>query len=232
MSQSTVMSLFIPCVFGDITKEFMIKTIEFQGLGKVKHIDFVEKMGKNGNRYNSAFVHFEYWYDNIASVNFQERVKNPEKEARIVYREPWFWACFENKGKKHIPGERKERINLTELSNNENRDNCNNHDNHDNDLSRVFEFEEEKNDFQLPQEIEDKFERELLAEFGCDHDNDKNDCDLILYQKKEQLPRISNINMNMNMKKEINMEYVRHLEMLNYKLIHDLYELRGDFILT
>lgn len=216
MTQSTVMSLFIPCVFGNVTKEFMIKTIEFQGLGKVKNIDFVEKMGKNGNTYNSAFVHFEYWYDNIASVNFQERVKNPDKEARIVYREPWFWACFENKGKKHIPGERKEIINLTDLAD----------DNHDNNLSKVFEFEEEKNDFQLPQEIEDKFERELLAEFGCDCDNDEKMCDLILYQKKEELPRIS----NMNIKKEINMEYVRHLEMLNYKLIHDLYELRGDFI--
>jgi len=227
MSQSTIMSLFIPCVFGHITKDFMIKTIESQGLGKVKNIDFVEKMGKNGNTYNSAFVHFEYWYGNIASVNFQERVKNPDKEARIVYREPWFWACFENKGKKHIPGQqRKERINLTDVSNHENIDN----NNVSTDLSKVFEFEEEKNDFQLSQEIEDKFERELLAEFGCDcvwdNDNTENNCDLILYQKKEELPRIS------NMKKEINMEYVRNLEMLNYKLIHDLYELRGDFILT
>ena len=221
MSQSTVMSLYIPHVFGNITKDFMIKTIEFQGLGKVKNIDFVEKMGKNGNTYNSAFVHFEYWYDNIVATNFQERVKNRDKEIRIVYREPWFWACFENKSKKHIPGQRKERINLTHLGNIEN---C------DNDLSKVFEFEEDKNDFQLSQEIEDKFERELLAEFGCDclydNENNKNNYDLILYEKKQELPKISYMNIN----KEINMEYVRNLEMLNYKLIHDLYELRGDFI--
>jgi len=201
MSQSTVMSLYIPCVFGHITKDYMIKTIEFQGLGKVKNIDFVEKMGKNGKTYNSAFVHFEYWYDNIASLHFQERVKNPDKEARIVYRDPLFWACFENTTKKHIPGERKERIDLSDL----------------NDLSKVFDFEEEKTEIVvLPQEIEDKFEREMLAEFDCDCDHHDNMCDMILYQEK----------------KEINMEYVRHLEMLNYKLIHDLYELRGDFITT
>lgn len=209
MSQSTVMSLYIPHVFGNITKDFMTKTIEFQGLGKVKNIDFVEKMGKNGKIHNSAFVHFEYWYDNVASIHFQERVKNPDKEAKIIYRDPWFWACFENKGKKHIPGERKERINLANL----------------NDLSNVFE--EEKNDLQLPQEIEDKLERQLLDEFGCTDSESEcgNEYDMILYQK-EKVPNAD------TEKKQINMDYIRHLEMLNYKLIHDLYELRGDFIST
>jgi hypothetical protein len=204
MSQSTVMSLYVPHVFGNISKDFMMKTIESQGLGKVKNIDFVENMGKNGKIYNSAFVHFEYWYDNIVATNFQERVKNPEKQAKIVYKEPWFWACFENKSKKHIPGERKERINLSNL----------NDPNDPNDLSHVFE--EEKNNIDLPKEIEEKFERELLQEFGCNDTECLGEYDMILYQEK----------------KEINMDYVRNLEMLNYKLIHDLYELRGDFIST
>jgi hypothetical protein len=208
MNQSTVMSLYIPHVFGNVTKELMIKTIEFQSLGKVNKIDFVEKMGKNGNTYNSAFVHFEYWYDNISSVHFQERVKNPDKEARIVYKDPWFWVCFENTGKKHIPGERKERIDLKGLYVN------------DNDITNVFDFEEEKNEFVLPQEIEDKFEREMLEEFGCD-DAKPTVCHLTPYQTKKD-----------SQNSQINMDYVRHLEMLNYKLIHDLYELRGDFIMV
>ena len=199
MCQSIVMNLYIPHVFGNVTKEFMIQTIEFQGFGKVKNIDFVEKMGKNGKVYNSAFVHFDYWYDSITSVNFQERVKNPDKEARIVYSEPWFWVCFENTGKKQIPGERKERINLNGLD-----------VNHNVNLTNVFDFEEEKNEVVLPQHIEDKFERELLEEFDCG--------DLTPYQTKQN--------------SKINMEYVRHLEILNYKLVHDLYELRGDFIMT
>jgi hypothetical protein len=195
------MSLYIPHVFGNVTKEFMIKTIEFQDLGKVSHIDFVEKMGKNGRTHNSAFVHFDYWNNNITTNHFQERVKDVNKEARIVYNDPWFWVCFENKGKKQVPGERKERINLNGLyENNEN-------------ISNVFDFEEDKNEIKLPQELEDEFERELLEEFGCANDNE---CNLISYTKKQ----------------EINMEYVRQLEMLNYKLIHDLYELRGDFIMT
>jgi hypothetical protein len=212
MSQSTVMSLYIPHVFGNVTKEMMIKTIEFQGLGKVEKIDFVEKMGKNGKIYNNAFVHFEYWYDNISSVHFQQRVKDTNKEARIVYKDPWFWVCFENTGKKHIPGERKERINLKAFNGLD--------VNHDDDLTQVFEFEEEKNELVLPQEIEDKFERELLEEFDCGGDaaTTTTVCDLTPYQTKNNF--------------QINMEYVRHLEMLNYKLVHDLYELRGDFITT
>jgi hypothetical protein len=204
MNQSNVMSLYIPHVFGNITKEFMMKTIEFQGLGKVSHIDFVEKMGKNGKTYNTAFVHFDFWNHDITTAHFQERVKDVNREARIVYNDPWFWVCFENKGKKQVPGERKERINLNGLyENNEN-------------ISNVFDLEEEdKNEIKLPQELEDEFERELLQEFGCDN-GCVYDCSLISYTKK----------------KEIDMEYVRQLEMLNYKLIHDLYELRGDFIMT
>jgi len=210
MSETIVMSLYIPHVFGNVTKELMIKTIEFQGLGKVEKIDFVEKMGKNGKIYNTAFVHFEYWYDNISSVHFQERVKDTNKEARIVYKDPWFWVCFENTGKKHIPGERKERINLKGLNVDVN-----------DELTNVFDFEEEKNEVVLPQHIEDKFERELLEEFDCGDAATRPTTtvyDLTPYQTKKN--------------SQINMEYVRHLEMLNYKLIHDLYELRGDFIMT
>jgi hypothetical protein len=204
MNQSNVMSLYIPHVFGNITKDIMIKTIEFQDLGKVKNIDFVEKMGKNGKTHNSAFVHFEYWNDNISAIHFQERVKDVNKEARIVYNDPWFWVCFENTGKKQVPGERKERINLIEFYGNTDVD-------ENNSISNVFDLEEDKNEIKLPQEVEDQFERELLQEFGCG-----DDCNLISYTKKQ----------------EINRDYVRQLEMLNYKLIHDLYELRGDFIMT
>jgi hypothetical protein len=195
MNQS--LSLYIPHVFANITKKTIIDTLEFQGIGKVKEIDFVEKMDKKGKLYNTAFVHFEQWYDNISALNFQERVKNPDKEARIVYNDPWFWVCFENKGKKQIPGARKETINLQEFS---------------------YIFEEEKNEVKLDQETEDKFEKELLEEFNCDENYD-----MILYQKMEE-PKKTTC--------EIDMNYVRNLEIINYKLGYDLYRLQGDFIMV
>ena len=154
-------------------------------------------MDKNGKIYNTAFIHFEQWYDSIITRNFQERVKNPDKEARIVYNDPWFWVCFENKGKKHIPGERKERINL-------------------HDFSTIFE--EEKNEMKLDQETEDKFERELLEEFDCNENYE-----VMLYQTIEEPKK--NIH-------EIDINYVRNLEMINYKLGYDLYRIKGDFIMV
>ena len=197
MDQS--LSLYIPYVFANISKKNIADTFEFQGLGKVKNIDFVEKIDKKGKICNTAFVHFEQWYDNISAVNFQERIKNPDKEARIVYNDPWFWVCIENKAKKHAVGERKERINLQDFSN---------------------IFEEEKAEVKLDQDIEDKFERELLEEFKCD-----TNYDIMLYQKMEELAEN-------HKKREIDMNYVRNLELLNYKLVHDLYNLQGDFIMV
>jgi len=195
MEQS--LSLYIPHVFENISEKKMKEVFEDQGLGKVKNIDFIEKMDKNGKIYKTAFVHFDCWYDSIITRNFQERIKNPNKEARIVYNDPWFWVCFENKGKKQVPGERKERINLHEFSN---------------------IFEEEKNEVKLDQKTEDNFERELLEEFDCNENYD-----MILYQKKEE-PKFKT--------HEIDMNYVRNLEMINYKLGCDLYRLQCDFIMV
>ena len=111
MSSINNISLYIPHVFANISKEFIAETFEKLRIGKVLNIDFVSKLGKDAP-YNTAYVHFEYWYDNTAAYNFQERVLNPEKEARIIYDEPWYWIVLENKAKKHVSGDRKPRIAL------------------------------------------------------------------------------------------------------------------------
>jgi len=111
MSSINNISLYIPHVFANISKEFIAETFEKLRIGKVINIDFVSKLGKDAP-YNTAYVHFEYWYENTAAYNFQERVLNPEKEARLIYDEPWYWIVLENKAKKHVTGDRKPRIAL------------------------------------------------------------------------------------------------------------------------
>lgn len=93
---SPIMSIYIPHVFMNIGEDRIKKVFEKLRLGKVKHVDFVLK--QNGK--SSAYIHLEHWYDNVASVNFQERVRNPDKEARIVYDEPWYWVVLENTSQK------------------------------------------------------------------------------------------------------------------------------------
>lgn len=105
----TNMSLYIPHVFENITKEHIIYVFEILRIGKVCNIDFVTKLNQN-KVYNGAYIHFEYWYNNISNINLQEKIRNPNKEARIVYDEPWFWLILENTGSKNI--ERKKCVDL------------------------------------------------------------------------------------------------------------------------
>ena len=107
-------SLYIPHVFANISKNKIVETFEKLRIGSINRIDFVNKKGKNEN-FNSVYIHFSEWYDNIASRNFQQRVLDPNMEARVVYDEPWFWIVLENK--RHKAGDRKRSVNLDALNN-------------------------------------------------------------------------------------------------------------------
>jgi hypothetical protein len=107
-------SLYIPHVFANITKNKIVETFEKLRIGSISRIDFINKKGKNEN-FNSVYIHFSQWYDNVASRNFQQRVLDPNMEARVVYDEPWFWIVLENKGQK--AGDRKRSVNLDALNN-------------------------------------------------------------------------------------------------------------------
>lgn len=106
-SFNSKMSLYIPRVFANISEERIIKIIEKDiELGKVNNIDIVSKIGSNGQKYNGVYIHFEYWNETATTINFQARIMEGES-AKIVYEDPWFWLVLENKGKKHISGDRK-----------------------------------------------------------------------------------------------------------------------------
>ena len=107
-------SLYIPHVFANITKNKIVETFEKLRIGSISRIDFINKKGKNEN-FNSVYIHFTQWYDNVASRNFQQRVLDPNMEARVVYDEPWFWIVLENK--RHKAGDRKRSVNLDALNN-------------------------------------------------------------------------------------------------------------------
>ena len=115
-SQFANLSLYIPHVFANISKKMIADTFENLRIGNVKRIDFVYKRGHEGE-FNAVYIHFNYWCDNVAARNFQERVLNPNTEARIVYDEPWYWIVLENKRVKVKSSDRKPRVNIEALSN-------------------------------------------------------------------------------------------------------------------
>jgi hypothetical protein len=86
----------------------------FNGLhiGEVKSVDLVSKMGSDSKHYNAVYVHFTTWYDTKVAHDFQKRLLDPTKEVKVMYDHPWYWIVLENKGKKHLSGDRKQKIDL------------------------------------------------------------------------------------------------------------------------
>ena len=114
MSAIKNISLYIPHVFPNFDKEFI--TNAFNDIGEVSQIDFVSKQDRNGCNYNAVYVHFNKWFTNKKAASLYENVVE-SKEARLYYDNTWYWIVLPNTAKKHIPGERKPRIDLSELKN-------------------------------------------------------------------------------------------------------------------
>ena len=114
MSAIKNISLYIPHIFANYGKHDVTRVFENLKIGKVQTIDFVSKMGNDGKAFNAAYIHFEYWFDNISAANFQERVLT-NSPAKLMYDEPWFWLVLENKGRKIVSGERKKCLDIGDL---------------------------------------------------------------------------------------------------------------------
>lgn len=99
---TTIMSLYIPHVFTNIDEARIVRVFDSLSIGKIKNIDFVAKRSKDGASYNAAYIHLDSWHDTVISQTFQERVRNPDKEARLVYDEPWYWIVLENRSVKRV----------------------------------------------------------------------------------------------------------------------------------
>tara|TARA_Y100000992_G_scaffold146188_1_gene97266 strand:+ start:272 stop:907 length:636 start_codon:yes stop_codon:yes gene_type:complete len=93
---SQKLSIYIPHVFANITKERIVDVFSKQSIGEVERIDFVPKKGKDGREYHMAFIHMKSWYDNDCVSNLQSRILDKTTDARIVYDDPWYWNLYEN----------------------------------------------------------------------------------------------------------------------------------------
>ena len=95
-------SLYIPHVFPNYSAADVAAVFERLRIGKVSQVDMIPKRDNNNNKYFAAYIHFQHWFDNTAARNFQARLMNPAKEARIVYDDPWYWIVLPYKNKMSI----------------------------------------------------------------------------------------------------------------------------------
>lgn len=93
---SQKLSVYIPHVFPNITKDRIVDVFYKQSIGQVERVDYVPKKGKDGKEYFMAFIHMNKWFDNDSVANLQDRIISKTENARIVYDDPWFWNLYEN----------------------------------------------------------------------------------------------------------------------------------------
>jgi hypothetical protein len=106
------MSVYIPHVFPNFTKDYIADVFERHNIGIVDHVDLVAKEDREGKPYNAAYVHFLHWCSGPEAVEMYYRIRNSNEEARIVHDSPWYWILLENRGKKYDPTARRPCIEL------------------------------------------------------------------------------------------------------------------------
>ena len=83
-------SICIPRVFNNIDKARILTVFDSLNIGKVHHIDIVERKNEKGVSVKRAYVHFDKWYWN-EDAQAARRKLITGKEIKIVYDTPWFW---------------------------------------------------------------------------------------------------------------------------------------------
>jgi hypothetical protein len=101
------LSLYIPRVTPEWADEDAIATqFHEQNIGYVERVDLIHKVGENGKEYYQAFIHFDHWYQTNVAYNIQDRINDPERQARLIYDDPWYWMLLCNT-KPRTEGERR-----------------------------------------------------------------------------------------------------------------------------
>ena len=112
MSAIKNISLFVPHVFPNFTQKYVAES--FADLGDVDRVDFVAKQDRDGKPYNAVYIHFKKWYNNWFAIKTQDDIERNGSVKFYHDESEYYWIVLPNTAKKHIPGERKPRIDLGE----------------------------------------------------------------------------------------------------------------------
>lgn len=80
----------IPCVESQYTQEYIANVFWRLHIAKVSSITLIPYL-KNNEIYNIAYILIDDWCDSESAYNFIQRVKNPEREARIIHNSDEDW---------------------------------------------------------------------------------------------------------------------------------------------
>lgn len=114
MSAIKNMSLFVPHVFPNFNKTYVL--VAFECIGEVERVDLVAKKDRDGKPYNAAYIHFESWRNNKIARETLDDIAEYGSAKFFHDDSEYYWIVLPNTAKKHVPGERKPRLDIGDLN--------------------------------------------------------------------------------------------------------------------
>jgi hypothetical protein len=93
---SVIKSLFIPAVDISFTADYVMDAFYCQDIATIGRVALVPYESKRGLRYR-AFIDIHEWHSTEGAYNFIQRLKDPNREARIVHNDDNWWVVEVNK---------------------------------------------------------------------------------------------------------------------------------------
>jgi hypothetical protein len=87
-------SLCIPYVVNNIDEKCIRNVFNKLKIGKIKRIDILVRINKQGQKYKRVYIHFQEWYNEESKKRILEG-----KDIKIVYENFWFWKASASKWK-------------------------------------------------------------------------------------------------------------------------------------
>lgn len=90
---NTISSIYIPCIDTEINAKFIADVFDKNGIAEVSSI-YIEPY--KSLVYNRAYIGIKTWHDTEAAFNFIGQLRNPNREARIIYSDDNWWPVYIN----------------------------------------------------------------------------------------------------------------------------------------
>ena len=98
---TAITSIYIPRIEKVFNAEFIADVFERNDIAQVSkvYVEPYKSISKKGlnNKYNRAYIAIKTWHDTEAAYHFIDRLRSPNREARIVYNEDNWWPVDINK---------------------------------------------------------------------------------------------------------------------------------------
>ena len=86
---NAIRSIYMPRIETAFDARFIADVFNRNGIAQVSKV-YVEPI-KSVN-FNRVYIEVKQWHETEAAYNFIERLRNPKKEARIIYKDDFWWA--------------------------------------------------------------------------------------------------------------------------------------------